>query len=207
MLHQVQAGAERIASAVGRAPRGFRAPGYTVSDELFGVLGESGVQYDSSVFPCPAYYAAKLGAIVWIRMHGRSSRSVLDRPSVLRAPTRPYRVSAPYWKRGNGLVELPIQVTRGLRLPYIGTALTLAGPDWARRLTSMVIGEPLVNLELHGIDLLDADDGLQALRPHQPDVRVSVGRKMAALAAAVEELRTAGYAFVTLDEARLSLRL
>ena len=202
MLRQVQAAALRIAGAVGRTPRGFRAPGYTVSDELFDVLRESDVHYDSSVFPCPSYYAAKAATRVWIQMQGRESRSVLDTPSVLRAPTRPYRVGRPYFRRGEGILELPIQVTRGLRLPYIGTTLTLAGPDWARRLTSMVVGEPLVNLELHGIDLLDVDDGLEALRPHQPDVRVSVNRKMDALSAAVERLREAGYGFVRLEEVR-----
>ena len=65
----------------------------------------------------------------------------------------------------------------------------------------MCVGEPLVNLELHGIDVLDEDDGLEALRPHQPDVRVPRDRKLEALHAAVEVLRDAGYSFVTLREA------
>ena len=42
---------------------GFRAPGYTITDEVFDVLAELGVAYDSSVFPCPAYWAAKAAAI------------------------------------------------------------------------------------------------------------------------------------------------
>ncbi len=65
----------------------------------------------------------------------------------------------------------------------------------------MCVGEPLVNLELHGIDVLDANDGLDALRPHQPDVRVSVARKLDALHAVIEVLRDAGYSFVTMREA------
>ncbi len=47
-------GAEAIERRSG-APRGFRAPGYTITDEVFEVLVELGVAYDSSVFPCPAY--------------------------------------------------------------------------------------------------------------------------------------------------------
>jgi len=39
----------------------------------------------------------------------------------------------------------------------------------------------LVNLELHGIDVLDATDGLEDLRPHQPDVRVPREEKLRAL--------------------------
>jgi hypothetical protein len=65
----------------------------------------------------------------------------------------------------------------------------------------MCVGEPLVNIELHPIDVLDADDGLEALRPHQPDVRVPRQRKMEALHAAVELLKGEGYSFVTMREA------
>jgi hypothetical protein len=92
-------------------------------------------------------------------------------------------------------------VTRGARLPFIGTSLTMWGPGFARTLARMVRGEPLVNLELHGIDVLGAEDGLDALRPHQPDVRVPHEKKVDALAAALGELRDAGYAFCTLRDA------
>src|ERR1700733_9017624 len=45
---QVEGGIESIAQATGAAPVGFRAPGYTVTDEVFEVLTELGVAYDSS---------------------------------------------------------------------------------------------------------------------------------------------------------------
>ncbi len=198
---QIEDSAGCIARATGRRPVGFRAPGYTITDEVVSVLEELGVAYDSSVFPCPAYWAAKASAVGLIRARGRESRSVVDSPRVLTAPTRPYRVGKPYFRRGRGLLELPIQVTRGLRLPVIGTSLTLAGPHGAAWLLRGCLGEPLVNLELHGIDLLDRTDGLQALEAHQPDVRVPLARKYAALEAAVQVLKNAGYTFVTLEEA------
>jgi peptidoglycan/xylan/chitin deacetylase (PgdA/CDA1 family) len=197
---QIVEGADAIERATGERPVGFRAPGYTITDEVFSVLSELGVAYDSSVFPCPAYWAAKATAIGLISLRGRASRSIVDTPAVLAAPTRPYRIGAPYWRRGEGLLELPVQVTRGARLPFFGTSVTLGGPRMARLLARMCIGEPLVNLELHGIDVLDEHDGLQALAPHQHDVRVSTDRKLAALVAAVGELRAAGYEFVTLRE-------
>ncbi len=201
MERQVRSGIEVIEGATGERPRGFRAPGYTITDELFEVLADAGVEYDSSVFPCPPYYAAKAAALGAIRVRRRRSHSVLDTPAVLAAPVRPYRVGRPYWRRGAGLLELPVQVTRRARLPFIGTTLTLAGPTRARWLTRGVIGEELVNLELHGIDVLDAGDGLEALRPHQPDVRVPLARKLDALSAVVGMLKAAGYSFVRLDEA------
>ncbi len=202
---QIEAGADAIERAVGARPVGFRAPGYTITDEVFEVLAELGVTYDSSVFPCPQYWAAKASAIALIRLRGRTSRSIVDTPAVLAAPTRPYRVGRPYWRRGRGLLELPVQVTRGLRLPFIGTSVTLGGPVVARALARMCVGEPLVNLELHGIDVLDETDGLEALRPHQVDVRVPRDRKVGALRAAVSELRRAGYTFVTLAQAAARL--
>jgi peptidoglycan-N-acetylglucosamine deacetylase len=201
MVRQVESAVVVLEGATGQRPIGFRAPGYTVNQTLLDVLVECSVGYDSSVFPCPAYYFAKASALAAIRLRGRRSHSVLDTPAVLTAPVRPYRIGEPYWRRGSGLLELPIQVTRGLRLPYIGTFLTLPGPDGARLLTRGVIGEPLVNIELHGIDFLDAGDGLEQLRSHQMDVRVPLARKLAALSAVVETLRRAGYSFVRLGEA------
>jgi peptidoglycan/xylan/chitin deacetylase (PgdA/CDA1 family) len=197
---QVEEAAHAIEQAVGERPVGFRAPGYTITDEVLDVLAELGVEYDSSVFPCPPYWAAKAVALGAIALRGRRSHSILDTPAVLLAPTRPYRVGKPYWKRGDGLLEIPVQVTRGPRLPFFGTSLTLGGPDMARRLARMCAGEPLINLELHGIDVLDAADGLEALRPYQRDVRVPLERKLDALRAAIDELCECGYSFVTLRE-------
>lgn len=198
---EVDEGTIAIERACGTRPRGFRAPGYTITDEVFRILPGLGYRYDSSVFPCPGYMALKDAAIAAYSLLGRPSRSVIDNPMVLTAPTRPYRVGTPYWRRGNGILELPIQVTRGLRLPYIGTTLMMAGPDRSRLLTRGVLGEPLVNLELHGIDVLDARDGLSDLAVSQRDLRVPVARKEDTLGAVVETLRAEGYAFVTLDEA------
>ncbi len=202
---QVEEGARAIARATGVAPVGFRAPGYTVSDELFDVLGELGVAYDSSVFPCPGYWMAKTLAIALIRARGRTSRSIVDTPRVLTAPTQPYRVGRPYWHPGPGMLEIPVQVTRGPRLPVFGTTLTLHGAPFARWLARACVGQPMINLELHGIDVLDAADGLEGLRSHQPDVRVDHAHKLARLRAAVDVLQGAGYTFVTLQAAAREL--
>ncbi len=201
IVKQIDGGASAIHEAVGSRPVGFRAPGYTITDQVFAALGDLGVKYDSSVFPCPPYYALKAAAIGGIALRGRTSQSIVDNPRVLTAPTRPYRVGRPYWERGAGLMELPIQVTRGARLPYIGTTITMAGPWKARLLTRMCVGEPLVNLELHGIDVLDRADGLEALAPHQVDVRVPVRGKLASLHAVIDTLKRADYTFVTLRDA------
>lgn len=203
---EIDEGTTAIERACGTRPRGFRAPGYTITDEVFRVLPGLGYRWDSSVFPCPAYMAMKDAAIAAYSILGRPSRSVIDTPAVLTAPTQPYRVGTPYWKRGNGILELPIQVTRRLRLPYIGTFLMIAGVDRARWLTKGVVGEPLINLELHGIDVLDRNDGLDELARSQRDLHVPMAQKEDTLAAIVEMLRAEGYSFVTLDEAAASVQ-
>jgi peptidoglycan/xylan/chitin deacetylase (PgdA/CDA1 family) len=201
MKQEIDKGQQAIERATGTRPSGFRAPGYTMTDELLGLIENAGFAYDSSVFPCPLYWGLKRAALSLIKLRGRQSHSVPDTVNVLRAPTRPYRIGHPYWKTGSGLLELPIQVTRGLRLPFIGTSLTVAGHIAARQLTRTVIGDPLVNLELHGIDVLDTGDGLQALSKHQPDLKVPYKKKLEALTAVVSTLRDGGYRFVRLDEA------
>lgn len=201
---EIASAADAIERATGERPVGFRAPGYVITDEVLDVLAELGVLYDSSVFPCPAYYSAKVLAIGGIAIRGRRSHSIVDDPRVLSAPADPYRVGRPYWRRGGGLLELPIGVTRDvtMRLPYIGTSVVLGGTGTARTLTRLTVGRPLINLELHGIDLADTDeDGLRALAPHQPDLRRTAAQKEEALRAAIRELRDAGYELVTLAEA------
>jgi hypothetical protein len=198
---QIEGGREAIERAAGQRPVGFRAPGYTITDEVFEVLRELGVEYDSSVFPCPSYWLAKRAALTAIALQGRQSHSVPDTPKVLLAPRTPYRVGKPYWKRGDGILELPIQVTRGPRLPIFGTSLTMGGPTAARLMARACARDELVNLELHGIDVLDATDGLLPLVHHQPDVSVPRDRKLDALGAFVGTLRDMGFSFVTLREA------
>lgn len=201
MRRQVVGGADAIEAAIGSRPVGFRAPGYTLCDELVEVLGEAGVEYDSSVFPCPHYYLGKAAVVGSVHLRGRRSQAILTGPAVLAAPVRPYRLGRPYWRRGGGLIELPIQVTRKARLPFIGTTLVAAGPWGARLITRDVVGEPFINLELHGIDVLDADDGLDELVPHRLDLRVPVERKLEALSVVVEALKHAGYRFVRARDA------
>ena len=202
MLAEVRGGADLIEQVTGRRPGGFRAPGYTVNDALFDVLEEAGVEYDSSVFPCPAYWGAKAVVLGTMRARGRSSASILDTPRVMTAPRRPYRPGHPWFTRGRrAVVELPIQVTPWARLPFIGTSIMLLPPTAARWLAKTLAGEDFVNIELHGIDFLDATDGLEALVPHQPELRRPLPDRLGSLNAALEQIRRSGAQLVTLDEA------
>ncbi len=174
VTREIEGGIEAIETACGVRPRGFRAPGYTIGDGVFDVLESLDVDYDSSVFPCPAYYGAKTAAIGAIALRGRRSHSIVDDPRVLTAPANPYRVGRPYWSRGEGTLELPIGVTRAItgNLPYIGTSVVLAGERGARWLTLLAVGLSLDCLDLLVIYLADRDVvGIGLLAPNQTVLR------------------------------------
>ena len=202
-----------IAACAGTPPVGFRAPGYEISADAIEALRARGYRYDSSVFPSVSYYGAKAVVMGAMRVMGRKSGSVLGNPRVLLAPRAPYHpaVGAPYRAAaggaGDGLLELPIAVTPGARLPVIGTSLILA-PAWLRkRMVAAALRAPLFNLELHGIDLCDAagDDLPAALVARQPDLRRPLAQKLAALDETLAAARAAGARFAPLAEAAASV--
>ncbi len=206
---KIAAEIERAHAAIGNtsgvAPVGFRAPGYEISAELVDVLCQRGYRYDSSAFPAIPYYLAKAAVMAGLRLAGRRSGSILGSPRVLVAPCAPYRpaAGAPYRRGSLPIIELPVTVTPWLRLHVIGTTLVIS-PEWLRRrLVAAALTTRHFNLELHGIDLCDASaDGLSpALVARQPDLRVSLERKLAALEATLTEARNAGATFMTLAKA------
>ena len=200
MREQVEGAASAIATVLGSRPLGFRAPGYTMTDELAATVARSGARYDASVFPCPAYFAAKAAVVGAMRALGRRSASVLGSPAVLGAPAEPYRMGRPYTACGDGLLEIPIGVTARARLPFLGTALVLAGPGGSRWLAAAMRPRAFASLERHGIDLCDArDDGFGQLAARQLDLRVGLDRKRSSLTAAIRQLAADGRRFVRLD--------
>jgi peptidoglycan/xylan/chitin deacetylase (PgdA/CDA1 family) len=200
---EVEGGAEAVERIVGSRPRGFRAPGYNVHLGLLDLLEDRGYLYDSSVFPCPVYYLAKAGAIGLAGVKGRPSASIMGDPRALLSPDEPYRVGREgVWSKGDGLVELPISVITSLRVPFIGTALTLVGRIGAAVLARSAARMRFVNLELHGIDFVDAEgDGVAHLIDHQPDLGVPLVRKITILERVVRIVLDAGMEPMSLADA------
>ncbi len=168
---------------LGADPQGFRAPGYTHDAALLAEVERLGYRYDSSALPSPTYYAAKLAAIGWHALHGRRSQSLARSPGGLFGARTPRRVGA--------LVELPISVLGPLRLPLVGT-FVLAGPKWLRTaLVRHALREDDVHLELHGLDLADAEQDPIDERLHrlQPELRTPLATRRERL---LELLRARG---------------
>jgi len=200
--------AQEVLSSLGAAgPVGFRAPGYTLSPALLRAVIARGHAYDASMFPAAPYWAAKALTMGWLRLRGRRSAAILDTPRVLLAPRLPYRPDPdrPERRGAAPLLELPMSVTPGARVPFIGTFVVLAPWPFVRTSYERLRGEPFLSLELHAVDLVGPEDGLPPeLARAQPDLAISGSTKRARLREVVEWLAR-DFRLVPLREAARSL--
>ena len=183
---------EAISETANAPPVGFRAPGYDLSRTMIASLMAHGYRYDSSIFPAPLYWAAKAAVMGGLKLFRRPSGAVMGNPRALMAPLMPYRPdpNSP-WRRGQApIVELPISVSPHLRIPVIGTSLLSAPTSIRARLLESIRARNFFNFELHGIDLVDAEeDGIPAeLVARQPDLRVPLLTRRRALEATLDRL-------------------
>jgi peptidoglycan-N-acetylglucosamine deacetylase len=200
--------AQEVLSSLGApGPFGFRAPGYTLSPALLRAVIARGHAYDASMFPAVPYWAAKALAMGWLRVRGRRSVAILDSPGVLLAPRLPYRPDPdrPERRGPAPILELPMSVTPGARIPFIGTFVVLAPWPFVRAAYARLRREPFLSLELHAVDLLGPEDGLPPeLARAQPDLALSGSAKRARLREVVEWLAR-DFRLVPLQEAARSL--
>ena len=187
---------ETIANVTGQKPRGFRAPGYTMSRSLLAAVRARGYLYDSSLLPSPAYYAAKAAAIALYAARGRRSGSILGGVGQL------FARRGPHWR--DGVRELPIATVPLLRAPVIGTVLLALRSRSAAALARAGRAGGHLNLELHGIDALDASDATPELAAAQPGLRFAAAEKLRRLRAVLESLRNTMEP-LTLERAALRL--
>jgi hypothetical protein len=188
---------EALTRATGTKPRGFRAPGYTLSQTLLAAAQRRGYLYDSSLLPSPAYYLAKAAALGLHSLAGRRSQSILGGVGQLFAPR------GAHWLAG--IRELPIATLPLLRGPVIGTVVLGAPDALSAALARAAFASGHLNLELHGIDLLDATDaGSPELARLQPGLKMPAAEKERRLRALLRRLRGRAEP-CTLEQAALRL--
>jgi peptidoglycan/xylan/chitin deacetylase (PgdA/CDA1 family) len=108
---------ETIGNATGRHVKGFRGPGFSVSDAVGDTLSRRGYRYDASTLPtylgplARAYYlmTAKLD-----KEEKRRRARLFGRWRDGLRPLKPYM-----WHTSNGpIVEIPVTTTPGVRTPF-----------------------------------------------------------------------------------------
>jgi peptidoglycan-N-acetylglucosamine deacetylase len=181
LAREVEAGARAVQALTDAPPAGFRAPGYLLGPRVLAAARAAGARYDSSALPSPLYQAAKAGAVGLLGLLRRPSAAILGDPREAFSASRPYpaRLGRPWQAARPGepsLMELPISAALGL--PLTGGLLALAGPRAARALGARLARRSWVQLELHGVDLLDLrSDVLQPSLSAERSLRIPWKKK------------------------------
>jgi len=148
--------------------RGFRAPGYGFSPTLVEVLSRLGFWYDSSLLPTPWGWVIR-----WMR---RRISALCTPQSAIgnqygflqcwHTPLHPYYPDPPHLRseiqpsasglQPSALWEIPVSVSRRLRLPFHGGVGFHLGKQWVRwAIRSLRRSEGFLNYVMHGMDFVD----------------------------------------------------
>jgi len=140
-------GQEAVGQATGESPWGFRAPGYSFLERDLSQLPAMGIRYDSSLLPT---WAGPL-----LRLADARLRQAAIKPGQYGSWRRVFISPTPFmWP--DGLVELPVMVSRPWRLPVHAGFCLIRGLEPLRRTLDALADDtaPAIFL-IHGIDALD----------------------------------------------------
>lgn len=174
---------EAIAEVTGVVPRGFRGPGFSISQATLEVLCRRGYQYDASTFPTFLGPLARAYYFMTARLDDseKENRNALfGHFSDGFRPLRPYR-----WQLEPGeLMELPVTTLPVFKVPihvsyllYLGTFSPWLARTYFRMAVTMCrMWRTPLSLLLHPLDFLGCDDttGLEFF----PAMNVPAERKL-----------------------------
>jgi hypothetical protein len=157
---------ESIEQATGARPRGFRGPGFSLSEPLIDLLTRRGYLYDASTFP--TYLGPLARAYYFMTARPRAGEEKRQRSKLFGTFSEGFRsVKAYRWQNsGPGLLEIPVTTMPIFKVPihvsyllYVSgfsTALAVQYFRTAMRLCEMTGTQP--SLLLHPLDFLGCDD-------------------------------------------------
>lgn len=190
---EIERGGEAIASATGRPPVGFRAPGYTMTPVVIDALTALGYRYDASIVPSWSYTALKQAFRAFGRREYRDFL-VAQEIACARAPRLPYRIAPDrLFAAGAGaaLLEIPVTTLGPAQFPFIH-GLTIRLPDAGRRFVEqLALRRPFVSLALHDFEFAAAGDlaDLPVSVMTRPHVAVSIETRLDRLSVLVAQLK------------------
>ncbi|HBF33062.1 TPA: hypothetical protein DDW35_00725, partial [Candidatus Sumerlaeota bacterium] len=162
---EITRAADVVERAVGVRPQGFRAPGFDASPAMLQAVARAGFAYDSSMLP--TYLGGPLRLASRLLNQGGGSGAVKGHYGwgpVWKAPRIPYFPSLECpWRvaeNTNGLVELPVAVTRWTRMPvHASIGMALGWGISSRMLRGVLRGQPDAFVYvLHCVDVVDVSE-------------------------------------------------
>jgi hypothetical protein len=145
----------------GRRPVGFRSPGWNVGDGAMEILARRGYRYDSSVHPTSLMPLFKF--LHWWNTKNRTGgdRTTMGQLDYMWSPLRPYAASsAGFASRGpGGVIEFPVTVVPGVRLPFWATFLLATGMGMFKASLQVLVAMKMpVQFQFHLSDFVDFND-------------------------------------------------
>jgi peptidoglycan/xylan/chitin deacetylase (PgdA/CDA1 family) len=186
-----------IGDTLGERPVGFRTPSCDVDLDTLELLGERGYLYDSSIFATPLMWAFML----YGRLFVRRAEYQLGHLSSVFAPARPYLPRADKLHRprrsgdapGPRVVEIPVSVTRWLRLPLYSTFVRLLGTRFFDRCLRAPRHEAELHMLFHMIEMADFDGtALADAVGNSPGIGIPLERRVSFVSHAMEALSRHG---------------
>lgn len=145
----------------GRRPVGFRSPGWNVGDGAMEILKRRGYLYDSSVHPTSLMPLFKF--LHWWNTKNRQGgdRTTMGQLKYMLSPLRPFAASSESFSRrgSGGVVELPVTVVPGVRLPFWATFLLATGMGMFKASLQVLVAMKMpVQFQFHLSDFVDFND-------------------------------------------------
>ena len=202
-LAEIRMAHRSIERAVGIAPVGFRAPGYTLSAATVEALTACGYAYDASMMPSWSYVTLKQafrllgGARYRHYLFAQSYRCAL-------APHLPYPIAARDIYRAaseSSLTEIPITTLGWLQFPFIH-ATTFRLPDAVRRMAMRAsLRRPFFTLSFHDLEFADRRDfgSLPISSMTTPHATIAIEQRLDELSRIVKTAKQS-HRFVTMRE-------
>jgi peptidoglycan/xylan/chitin deacetylase (PgdA/CDA1 family) len=149
-----------IEETVGIKPVGFRAPGWDIDSETMKILEKHKYIYDSSVYP--TYFNMVSLAYLFIMNKGITHTKSIGSIKNTFAPLKPYHpnLNKIHTKGKSKIIELPINVTPFLRIPFFGTLLFASKSKtlFNYSLNMIRLSKMPLNYELHTVELYDKNN-------------------------------------------------
>ena len=163
---EIERAEQAIEAVTGVRPRGFRGPGYSLSETVLRVLLARDYDYDCSTFPTLIGPLAR--AYYFMRARGLDPEQKEKRKALFGSLSDGLRPNAPYaWDLGGErLTEIPVTTMPGLKVPihfsYLhwiaGASERLATAYFAASLRACRLSGIAPSLLLHPLDFLGHDD-------------------------------------------------
>jgi peptidoglycan/xylan/chitin deacetylase (PgdA/CDA1 family) len=195
---------EAIEAATGVRPRGFRGPGFSLSEDTLETLYRRGYDYDATVFPnlLNPLARAYLFSTSKLTAKEKEQRSALfgTWKDAFR-PVRPFQ-----WRLGGGtLLEIPITTLPGIKVPmhlsyliYLAKFSRLAARSYLRfALAACAATGTQPSILLHPLDFMGGEDC--APLKFFPGMDLSRERKLA-IVGELFDILAAKYETVTMGE-------